>query len=255
MRGRILVVALAAVLPFVSACFDVEQALKLQKDLSGEVGFTMTVDMEPMFMFMYRMQREMKDQKGEPTAAEIAQARKEFLASGKKTSSTPTRAEVEKNLPAGVKLLSHSVKEDGLKMTAAINLAFDHVSKLSQVDLKSGKQAAAGPGPGNPFEKPFPLNIKDEGGTLLLTMEAVNPAAEQKEQSGQMKMSPEETKIIEDAFKNLRVAFRIDSALPVVEHNATRKDGQTLYWEYDVKTLNKMTPQQLAEGVKLRLKK
>lgn len=255
MRQRVLSAAVAVSLVFLTACFDVEQALKLQKDLSGEVGFTMTIDMEPMFMFMYRMQREMKDQKGEPTAAEIAQARKEFLASGKKSGSTPSKADVENNLPKGIKLLSHSVTEDGLKMTAKINLAFDHVSKLSEVDLKTGKKAAAGPGPGNPFEKPFPLTIKDEGGTLLLTMEAVNPAAEQKEQTGQMKMSPEETKIIEDAFKSLRVAFRIDSALPVVEHNATRKEGQTLYWEYDVKTLNKMTPQQLSEGVKLRLRK
>jgi hypothetical protein len=207
-----------------------------------------------MFMFMFKMQREMKDQKGEATAAEIAQARKEFLASGKKTGTTPSQAEIEKKLPPGIKLLSHSVKEDGLKMTAKINLAFDHVSKLSEVDLKTGKQAAAGPG-GNPFEKPFPLTVKDEGSTLLLTMEATNPAAEQKEQTGQMKMSPDEMKIIEEAFKTLRVAFRIDSALPVVEHNATRKEGQTLYWEYDLKTLNKMTPQQRLEGVKLRLKK
>ena len=65
-----------------------------------------------------------------------------------------------------------------------------------------------------------------------------------------MNMSPADLKMIEDSFKGLRLAFRIDAPFQVVEHNATKKDGQALFWEYDLKTLNKMTPEQLAQGVK-----
>jgi hypothetical protein len=257
MRTRLAAGAIALCLPFLSACFDVEQAMKLQKDLSGEVGFSMTVNMEPMVLFMLIMQREMNGQKGEPTAAEIEKAKKEFLASGKTKTTTNMgkQEEMEKSLPAGVKLLSSSVKEDGLKIIAKFNFGFDDVSKLAQIQM-AAKKADAQPGPQNPFDRPFPgLEIKDEGSTLLLTMEATNPVAEQKEQATGMNMPAETVKEIEEAFKGLRVAFRIDSPFQVVEHNATRKEGQTLLWEYDMKTFAKMTPEQLAEGIRVRFKK
>jgi hypothetical protein len=258
MRKCVLGVVLAVCLPLVSACFDVEQALKLKKDMSGEVGFSMTVDMEPMVLFMLKMQREMSDQKGEPTPAEIEKAKKEFLASGKTkmTTSPEKKAAMEKGLPPGVRLLSSSVKEDGLKINARFAFSFDHVSKLSQINLEGKKSAPAGPGPQNPFETPFPgLTVKDEGSTLLLTMEATNPAAEQKEKTAQMNMSPADLKMIEEAFKNLRIAVRLEAPFEVVEHNATRKDAQALLWEYDLKTMNKMTPQQLEQGIRVRFKK
>jgi hypothetical protein len=249
---------LALSIPLMSACFDVEQAMKLKKDLSGEVGFSMTVDMEPMVLFMLKMQREMSDKKGEPTQAEIDQAKKEFLASGKmKSTTTEAKKEtMEKGLPPGVKLLDASVKEDGLKINARFSFAFDHISKLSQINLSDkAKAAEAGPGPKNPFDSPFPIKIKDEGSTLLLTMEATNPAAEQKEESAKMNLSPADLKAIEDAFKTLRFAVKIDAPFDVVEHNATKKQGQTLMWEYDLKTMNKMTPKQLEEGIRVRFKK
>ena len=62
-------------------------------------------------------------------------------------------------------------------------------------------------------------------------------------------------KQMEDAFKGLRLAFRIDSPFEVVEHNATRKEGQALLWKYDLKTLSKMTPEQMSKGVRVRFKK
>jgi hypothetical protein len=255
---RTVVAGLAISLPLTMGCFNVEEGIKLQKDLSGEVAFSMTVDMEPMVLFMLRMQREMSDQKGEPTPAEIEKAKKEFLASGKTkmTTDSSKQAEMEKNLPPGVKLLSSSVKEDGLRIIAKFNFAFDHVSKLAQIQMQ-GKQTAEGPqGPQNPFDRPFPgLEVKDEGSTILFTMEATNPAAEQKAQASQMNLSPDAMKQMEDAFKGLRLAFRIDSPFEVVEHNATRKDGHALLWEYDVNSLSKMTPQQAAQGVRVRFKK
>jgi hypothetical protein len=158
-----------------------------------------------------------------------------------------------------VKLLDASVKEDGLKISARFRFGFDHVSKLSQIQLpdpKGGASEGGPPGPQNPFDNPFAgLKVKDEGATLLLTTEAINPAAEQKAQAADMDLSPEMKKQMEDAFKGLRVAFKLDVPFEVVEHNATRREGKTLLWEYDLKTMEKMTPEQLAEGVRVRLKK
>ena len=81
MKSRLVALGLAFCLPALTGCFDVEQAMTLQKDLSGKAAFSMTVNMEPMVLFMARMQREMAGQTGEPTAAEIDKAKKDFLAS------------------------------------------------------------------------------------------------------------------------------------------------------------------------------
>ena len=43
-----------------------------------------------------------------------------------------------------------------------------------------------------------------------------------------MELSPEEKKQMEDMFKGLRVAFKITAPFEVVEHNAHRKEGNTL---------------------------
>jgi hypothetical protein len=256
MRKKTLALGLAVCLLAAAGCFDVEQTMTLQKDLSGKAGFSMKVDMEPMVLFMTRMQREMAGQKGEPTPAEIEKAKKEFLASKTTTSEKPDKAEIEKSLPPGVKLLDSSFKEDGLKLAANFSFGFDHVSKLGLIKFPKKGSGQQQPGAKNPFDEPFGgLQIKDEGGTLLLTSQAVNPAAEQKSQAAEMDLSPEMKKQMEDAFKGLRFAFKIDAPFEVVEHNATRKEGRTLVWEYDLKSMEKMTPEQLAQGVRVRFKK
>jgi hypothetical protein len=250
---------LAACLVVLSGCFDVEQTLTLEKNLSGKAGFSMHVDMEPMMLFMLRMQREMAGQTGEPTQAEIDKARTEFLASGKKeTSKPPSKEEIEKQLPPGVKLLDSSFQDEGLKIGARFLFGFDNVSKLSQIKLASKKEGEEEQGPPsqNPVDSPFDsLQVKDEGSTILVTSEALNPVADQKEQAAGMDLSPEMKKQVEDAFKGVRVAFKIDAPFEVLEHNATRKEGRTLIWEYDMKSLEKMTPEQAAQGVRVRYKK
>ncbi len=257
MNKKIAALSLALCLPALAGCFDVEQAMTLQKDLSGKAAFSMTVNMEPMMLFMLRMQREMEGKTGEPTAAELAKAKQDFLASKKEKQEDPkTQAEeVKKTLPPGIKLLESSVKDDGLKIAVRFVFGFDHISKLANIKFPS-EGSEEGPGPKNPFDQPFSgLQVKDEGGTLLLTTEAKNPAAEQKAQTADMDLSPEMKKQMEDAFKDLRVAFKIDAPFDVVEHNATRKEGKTLIWEYDLKSFEKMTPEQLAQGVRVRFKK
>lgn len=250
---------LAACLVVLSGCFDVEQTLTLERDLSGKAGFSMHVNMEPMVLFMLRMEREMSGKTGEPTKAEIDKARTEFLASGKtNTSGPPSKAEIEKQLPPGVKLLDSAFQDEGTKVGARFLFGFDNVSKLSQIKLSSKKEGEEGGGPPsqNPSESPFDsLEVKDEGGTILVTSKAVNPVADQKDQTAGMDLSPEMKKQMEEAFKGVRVAFKIDAPFEVLEHNATRKEGRTLIWEYDIKSLEKMTPEQAAQGVRVRYKK
>ena len=54
--------------------------------------------MEPLVGFMAKMKNEMAGKKGAPTAAELAEIRKEFLSSGE--SPAPADFEKERKLPA-----------------------------------------------------------------------------------------------------------------------------------------------------------
>jgi hypothetical protein len=45
---------------------------------------------------------------------------------------------------------------------------------------------------------------------------------------------------VKDAFSKMRVAYRITAPFTVVSHNATRREGNTLIWEYDMAAFEKM---------------
>jgi len=247
-----------------AGCFDVEQSLVLQKDLSGKAGFSMKVDMEPMVYMMLMMQRSMEGKEGEPTAAELEQAKKDFLAKSKKTESKPDpeqqKKDLAKSLPPGVKLLDSSFQDQGLKLLAAFTLGFDDVHKLKQVRLSEQKpadQQQGPPGAENPFDTPFgDLEITEQGNTILLTTKAKNPLEEQKEQmGGEGQVAPEMEKQLEQAFKGLRIAWKIEAPFQVLEHNAHRKEGNALVWEYTLDSMKKMDPKKAAEGIRVKYKK
>jgi hypothetical protein len=244
-----------------AGCFDVEQSLVLEKDLSGKAGFDMGVDLEPMMMFMLQFQREMQGKTGAPTAAEIAQAKQEFLSS-RKSENDPQKiaaqkAELEKSLPAGVKLLASDFKDEGLKFGANFLFGFDDVKKLGLIQLPAEKQQEGAPAPENPFDQPFAnLQLVDEGDTLLLTSRPTNPIAEQEQQMEGMEISPDARKQMEEAFKGLRVAVKVQAPFEVVETNATRREGKTLIWEYDMAAFEKMAKEKKEpEGVRVRYRK
>lgn len=245
-----------------AGCFDVEQSLVLEKDLSGKAGFNMGVDLEPMMMFMLQFQREMQGKTGAPTAEEIAQAKQEFLSS-RKSENDPQKiaaqkAELEKSLPPGVKLLASDFKDEGLKFGANFQFGFDDVKKLGLIRIPDEKQQeGAPPGPENPFDEPFAnLQLVDEGETLLLTSRTTNPIAEQEQQMEGMELSPDARKQMEDAFKGLRVAVKVEAPFEVVETNATRREGKTLIWEYDMAAFQKLAQEKKEpEGVRVRYRK
>lgn len=243
-----------------AGCFDIEQTLTLEKNMSGKAGYSMKLDMDPMVAFMAGMKRGMEGKEGPPTAEEIAAVREEMIASRKAQTTVPTKAEIEKKLPKGITLLDSKIHDDGLKFGVDMLFGFDHVSKLHEIALKEEPPAGAqeaGPGQAStPMDSPFGgLQFKDEGDTFLVTSPTSNPLAEQTEQASQMELSPEDKKQVEDMLGKLRVAFKITAPFEVVEHNAHRKEGNTLVWEYDLDSFEKMKPEELSQGVKVRYKK
>jgi hypothetical protein len=223
-------------------CFDVEQSVSLQRDLSGTANFSVTLDLEPVFVFIAGTQHSMLGKSGELTPAEIEQARRDFLAALQKQDHVKkqqeTAAWLEQGLPAGVRLLSSSFDDQGTKVALRCQLAFDDVHKLPKIKLpeKGGE-----PGQ-NPWSDPFAtLQVVDEGPTMLVTFGYVDAAARLQEQAAKggppiviaegPPATPEMSKALAGAFKTSRFAFRLDSPFEVVETNASRRDGRTLYWE------------------------
>src|SRR5262249_35429741 len=152
-------------------CFQIEQTLTLERNMSGKAGFSMNVDMEPMVRFMAQMQKDMSGKKGPITPAEYEAAKQDFLKNGKKEQTGDfenDKKDMQAGLPKGVTLLDASVKDDGLKMGVNMLFGFDNASKLAQIKTsKKDDKAAAGPGgPPNPAESPFDsLKIVDDGKT------------------------------------------------------------------------------------------
>jgi len=245
-----------------AGCISIEQTLTLERNLSGKAGFAMNVNMEPMVGLMLGMERAMSGKTGEPTAAELEAARKEFLASAKTTSTgdfEQGKKELVSQLPKGVTLLDASFKDSGLQVAANFLFGFDQVSKLNQIKFPK-KQDAASTGPGvpsgNPIESPFEgLQVVDEGATILVSSPAENPIADQQAGMGHMPMDPAMAKQLEALVKDLRVVVKITAPFTVVENNAHRREGTTLVWDYNGQMLQKLTPDQLKQGIKVRYRK
>jgi hypothetical protein len=245
-----------------AGCFDIEQSVTLNRDLSGKAGFTMTVNMEPMVLFMVNMQRGMQGKTGDPTPAEIAEAKKEFLAQKKEKDDAGNfaarKAEAVKHLPPGVQLLDAKVDDQGMKMVVHMLFGFDDISKLAAINFPEDKPAGAegkGAGPRNPMSQPFAgLHVKDEGKTILLTAEAMDPVA--KQQTETPDLTPEMKQQMEAAFQGFRIAWKVEAPFDVVESNATRREGHTLYWEYDLPALEKLAREKKSpEALRVRFRK
>jgi hypothetical protein len=257
-------VAIASTL-VLAGCFDVEQKIVLKKNLSGTAEFKMGIDFEPMVLIMTAMQREMEGKTGEPTKAELDAARQKFLDEMKKEPLPDMKAELEKankEMPAGIKMLDATAKQDGLKMVSGFVFSFDDIKKLNQVampkDKKEGEEGGGPPAPGSGpgVDKPFEgLEVKDEGTTILITSKPMNPTEDVKEQAPPSEDGKMD-KQMENAFKSMRVAYRIESELEVVEHNAKRKDGKALIWEWKWEDFEKMEKAGTSDvGVRVRYKK
>lgn len=252
----------ACLLLATTGCIQYEEVVTLENNLSGTAAFSLSVDLEPFALFMAQFKREMEGKEGKATKEEIDAAKTELETSMKGGSGAqmPTKEEIEKDMPQGVKLLDSQVIDQGLQFGGHVKVAFDHFDKLKQIEMKKkdGEEKSEGQpadpeggAPGKDLSQPFgDLQLQDEGTTLLLTGRAFNPTADSPappvEEAG-----PE----VEAALKKMKIVTKITTPFEVVEHNATRKEGQTLIWEYDYESLKNMTPEQMAQGIRARFKK
>jgi len=260
-RG-ILVAALFAL--FLTGCFEVEQSIELKRDLSGTANFKLGIDMEPMVTIMAKVQKEMGGDKSPLTKAEIAAAKADFKKNAKKSTSETEdpRKQAEGGLPPGVKLLDVKVEEKEFGMTTNMKFAFDKISSLVGVKLGTKKEEGGGdPTKKSVLDTPFQgMEISETATTITIHTKPQNPAEKVKAQASEQgpKMDAETEKMMNDAFKNLRVAWKITAPFAVASSNATRKEGNTLIWEYDFQKLQKLaaSPKALDDlGVSVTYKK
>ncbi|MFL6248596.1 MAG: hypothetical protein ACJ74H_21410 [Thermoanaerobaculia bacterium] len=224
-----------------AGCFEIEQSIDLQKDLSGTADFHLGVDLEPMIVVMAQFGREMEGKTGPMTAAELAKAKAEFKKSSKKSESKePTREEIEKSLPEGVKLISYGTKEREFGVDSNFKFGFKKLSNLVGVKLPS--KGDGDPTKKNVIDSPFEgLELSEKGDTLTIRTKPQNPTASVKEQAADApKLDAATEKLVRDAFSKMRVAYRITAPFTIVSHNATRREGNTLIWEYDLAAFEKM---------------
>ena len=147
-----------------AGCFEVEQSIDLKKDLSGTADFHLGVDLEPMIVVMAQFGREMEGKKGPITAEELAKAKAEFKKSAKKEEKKdePSRGEIEKSLPEGVKLLSYGMKEREFGMDTNFKFGFNKLSQLVGVKLPS--KGEGDPTKKNVIDSPFEgLELSEKG--------------------------------------------------------------------------------------------
>ena len=240
---------------FLAGCFEIEQSINLQKDLSGTADFHLGVDLEPMIVVMAQFGREMEGKTGPITAAELAKAKAEFKKSAKKSdgSKEPTRAEIEESLPEGVKLISYGTKERDFGVDSDFKFGFNKLSNL--IGVKLPQKGDGDPTKKNVIDSPFEgLEVSEKGDTLTIRTKPQNPTESVKEQAADApKLDAATEKLVRDAFGKMRVAYRITAPFTIVSHNATRREGNTLIWEYDLAAFEKMEKSKKLDDLGVRV--
>ena len=250
--------ALVLLLVF-TGCFEIEQSINLDKNLSGTADFHLGIDMEPMVVVMAQFAKEMEGKKGPLTAAELAKAKADFKKGMKKKSevsggpSDADRKEVEKELPKGVKLLDFSATEKEFGMATDLKFGFERLQNLVGVKLPS--KEGGDPTEKNVIDTPFEgLEVVEKGNLITIRTKPQNPADSVKEQAADApKMDAATEKLIKDAFGKMRVTYRITAPLTIVSHNATRREGNTLVWEYNMARFEEMAKAQSLDDMAVKV--
>ncbi|MBZ0113686.1 MAG: hypothetical protein K8J08_14570 [Thermoanaerobaculia bacterium] len=231
------IVAPLALLSLLVACFDVQQDVKINQDLSGTARIAMSVDLEPMVHMMASMKRGFEGKEGPPTAEELDAARKDFQeqqAAEQASQFEEQTADIKARLPEGVRLVSAKMSE-GESIGADFLFEFDHISKLQQIKLDD--KGEEGSGTDSPFAQ---LIIEEKDGTLLISTPPINPA----EDLGTMGLSEEEeddsSAMVKESMESMRVRFELTAPFEVLEQNATEIKGKTLIWDYGYEALTEM---------------
>jgi hypothetical protein len=246
---RLVRLTLIAGATLLAGCADFEYGIVLEEDLSGTSTMDVTIDVDRIAYAGATMQRMFAGKEGPPTEEEIDAIRQELLEEMEEEGEeefdeAKLRSEIEPDLPAGVELKSAAYEVEDLKRRVKLEFAFEDVASLNQLHIDAGDDES--PMGDMDDTKPFEgLQVIDEGSTLVIRNEAINPMDLDEEEGSFMS-----GEMLKSMLEGLRIAFKIESPFEVLEHNATRVDGPVLYWEYTVETLSEDP-----EGIFVRYRK
>jgi hypothetical protein len=221
---------------FAAGCMQFDYGITLNEDLSGTADVDLAIDLDRVAYMSAYIQNAFGGEGGEPSAEQIEEARDEILAEvdeDEDFSVESMRAEIEPDLPEGVTLEHANVNREELLTTVNMRFAFDHVDKLKEIRLDDDDEGDDGGVPidSEPFED---LEILEDGDQIIIRSEPINPMQEM-EDMGEMPFVSDE--MVEKLLEGFGVTFRVTTPFKVEEHNATRKDGKTLVWEFNLESL------------------
>ena len=232
---------------FAAGCMQFEYGIALEEDLSGTADVDIVVDLDRVAYMAAYVQNAFGGEGGEPSAEQIEEARQDILAEmdeDEDFNEESLRAEIEPDLPEGVELVHARVNRDELLTTMNMRFAFDHVDKLKEIRLDDDDE---GDDEGAPIDsEPFrELEIIEEGDEIIIRSEPINPMEEMDE------MPWVSDEMMDKLLEGFAITFTVTSPFKVEEHNATRKKGKTLVWEFNLETLKSGE----ATGIYARLKR
>lgn len=221
---------------FAAGCMQFEYGVTLEEDLSGTADVDIAIDLDRVAYMAAFVQNAFTGEGGEPSEEQIKEARAEILADmdeDEDFSEASLRAEIEPDLPEGVNLVYAKADRQDLRTTMKIRFDFDHVDKLKEIHLDADDEGEDGGPPvdSEPFED---LEIIEEGGYIIVRSQPINPMEELDEMEDMPWVSDE---MVEKLLEGFGVTFSITSPFKVEEHNATRKEGNKLVWEFNLETL------------------
>jgi hypothetical protein len=228
-RGEWLALMILAAAPL-GGCFDLEESVKLERNLSGTATYRMTVDGGQVADAQADRLHAESGRPGAATKEERAAQRAEMAPHGdtgkpvEYVGNSSSQAMFASDLPAGVQLVDWTDSQHDLKMISGFKVRFDEALHLAKVALPP---SVAGGMTGSPDQPFLGLKVVDEGPTLLVTL------ADARESVGAERgAAPASDPELDALFKNAHFLFRFESPFDVVETNATRREGRTLIWEY-----------------------
>ena len=229
-----------------TGCMQVEYGIVLEDDLSGTADMDLTVDLDRVARTTAAVKAAFEGT-GEPTEEQIEEARREIVAEMDLDDSLDTaglRAEIESDLPDGVRLLGVDEERDGLQRRVRMEFAFDHVNRLREFDTRWDR--SGDPDGDHEGSKPFEgLEIIERDGEIIVRNDPIDPIDEIEDNM----FVPDG--MIETMLQDISVTFRLETPFEVLEHNATRREGRTLIWVFDWERLRQDEP----VGIFARLKR
>jgi hypothetical protein len=189
-----------------TACFEIEHAVELREDLSGELTTRATVDLEQARRYDL-WNGGMREDADLPDMNEFCRTLAE------------ENARVAALLPPGTKLAVNTCETTATAAVVRRRFTFDHLSKLPPL-LAFGVGGFGG----------IRLHAREEGGTWLLSAAGEDLGILDNLQDLMPQDESEQAQA--EAFR-VRGSFRLTAAPEIGQHNAHRKDGKTLVWQYD----------------------